>query len=250
MTSQDQEHDSPKQQRTAALPLPKHWLILIISLLVGVLALGLTAKYLSGLGAAELSFDQALSRAHTPLLTALAKVLEVVFGPIFGPLLVLLLGIGIWLFRRNAVDAFCFVALACSGWVLSEVFKLIVARPRPDPSLLFDPLSPETGSNSFPSGHTCFAVALALAFYLLARSSKWRGLIAGLGLLVALTVAWSRLYIGVHYPSDVLASFAASLAGVIIFAALWNYFGARVLGRFRLFAVLKEPTPTVRGGTE
>lgn len=217
--------DSP---RLVKLPLPRHWLALSLGLLIVVLVIGLSVKYLPGITAAELRIDQQISRMHTAPLDVMAKVLEFVFGPIFGPVLVLLIGLGFWLLRRRVLDGLAFMLLACSGWVFSEVFKLIIARQRPDQSLLFDPLSPETGSNSFPSGHTCFAVALALAFYLLLPRGRWRGLVALLGLLVAFAVAWSRLYIGVHYLSDVIAAFAASFAGVVLFAGLWNRIGAVV----------------------
>ncbi|WP_052663743.1 phosphatase PAP2 family protein [Psychromicrobium lacuslunae] len=219
--------------RLLRLPLPKHWLSSAIFLLLLVLAIGLSVKYLPGITTAELGIDQQLSRMHTAPLDAFARVLEFVFGPLFGPVLVLLIGLGVWLVRRRALDGLAFMLLACSGWVFSEVFKLIIARQRPDQSLLFDPLSPETGSNSFPSGHTCFAVALALAFYFLLPPGKWRGLVTILGSLTAIAVAWSRLYIGVHYLSDVIASFAASLAGVLLFAALWNRMGTAIEARQR-----------------
>jgi undecaprenyl-diphosphatase len=115
--------------------------------------------------------------------------------------------------------------------VASEVFKLIIARQRPNPAMLVDPLSPETGSNSFPSGHVSFAVALAFALYFLARGTRWSKVIAAAGAALALVVAWSRLYIGVHYPSDVAASFLAASAAVVLLSGLWNRFGPRLVER-------------------
>lgn len=93
--------------------------------------------------------------------------------------------------------------------------------------MLFDPLSPESGSNSFPSGHTCFAIALACALYFLARGSRWAT--AAAGAVMALVVAWSRAYIGVHYSTDVAASFPAAIAAVILPAGLWNRYALRLL---------------------
>jgi undecaprenyl-diphosphatase len=97
--------------------------------------------------------------------------------------------------------------------------------------MLFDPLAPETGSNSFPSGHVCFAVALAYALYFLACGTRWAKVAAAAGAVMALIVAWSRIYIGVHYPTDVAASFLASSAAVLLLAGLWNRFGPRVVDR-------------------
>ena len=153
-----------------------------------------------------------------------------VFAPAVGVPVVLLLGLFL-MARKAPVNAIAVMTVASLGWVASEVFKIIIARPRPDQSQLFDPLSPETGSNSFPSGHAAFAVALAFAVYFLARGSRWARTAAIVGALVAVIVAWSRVYVGVHYPSDVIASFFASTAAVILFAGLWNRYAARILIR-------------------
>jgi undecaprenyl-diphosphatase len=121
--------------------------------------------------------------------------------------------------------------VATSGWVASEFFKIIVARQRPNAALLFDPLAPETGSDSFPSGHVSFAVALGFAVYFLARGTRWAKVTAVGAAAMALVVAWSRLYIGVHYPTDVAASFLAASAAVVMLTGLWNLVAPRVADR-------------------
>jgi undecaprenyl-diphosphatase len=138
-----------------------------------VIGLGLTVQLLPGDTTAELGVDQDISRHHIAALTAVAMGINLVFGPVSGVILIGLIALHFWLVRRDPVKAVAFGLVACSGWVASEAFKLLIGRQRPDPALLFDPLSPETGSNSFPSGHVSFAVALAFAFYFLARGSRW-----------------------------------------------------------------------------
>lgn len=85
----------------------------------------------------------------------------------------------------------------------STVLKRVTARPRPDlPGL--PPLAPTPSPLSLPSSHTACAVAAALAFgELLPPGGLWG--------LAALTAA-SRPYLGVHYPSDVLAGAALGCA--------------------------------------
>lgn len=213
------------------LPQARHWVLAGVLLGAAVIVLGLTVQLLPGDTAAELGVDQGLSRHHVAVLSAVAMAINLVFGPVAGLALVAVVALYIWLARRDWIKAIAFGLVACSGWVASEAFKLLIARQRPNPALLVDPLSPETGSNSFPSGHVSFAVALAFALFFLARGTRWRRYVATAGAVMALIVAWSRLYVGVHYPSDVAASFLAASAAVVLLTGLWNRFAPRLLDR-------------------
>ena len=217
--------------RFRALPQARHWLLVGTLLCAAVIALGVAVQLVPGDTRAELGVDQDLSQHHSAALTAVAMGINVLFGPVVGLVLIGVVALFLWLVGRDLVKAVAFGLVACSGWVASEVFKLIIARQRPNPALLVDPLSPETGSNSFPSGHVSFAVALAFALYFLARGTRWSKVIAAAGAALALVVAWSRLYIGVHYPSDVAASFLAASAAVVLLSGLWNRFGPRLVER-------------------
>lgn len=97
------------------------------------------------------------------------------------------------------------VALSLGGAMLiSDLVKLLVSRPRPP----VEHLQAVTGS-SFPSGHTtqasAFWFSLVFAMPAAGASPKLTRLAAGLALLIVLAVAASRVYLGVHYPSDVVA---------------------------------------------
>jgi undecaprenyl-diphosphatase len=110
--------------------------------------------------------------------------------------------------RRRREAGFLLLALIGSS-ALSHVFKLWVARPRPD---LFPTWLDMPGDWSFPSAHAMQATAAALAWLLVAR--RTRALWAILLGLAVLLVGLSRIYLQVHFPSDVVAGTLAALLWV------------------------------------
>jgi undecaprenyl-diphosphatase len=115
------------------------------------------------------------------------------------------LSIAFLLLRRwkRPADDIALLVIAAGSAVLPIVTKLIVARPRPT----IDHLSHLT-SLSFPSEHTTQAAAVYLTIAIMLSKGLnrgWRELVIVVAVLIALAVAWSRVYLGVHYPTDVTA---------------------------------------------
>ena len=98
--------------------------------------------------------------------------------------------------------------------LLNMVLKLIFERPRPD---LWEQLIIET-SFSFPSGHAMASSALAFSVIAIAWNTRFRWYAVGVGVLFMLVIGFSRLYLGVHYPTDVLAGWFVSGAWVLLVA--------------------------------
>jgi undecaprenyl-diphosphatase len=228
--------------RLAILPQLRHWIALPLVFSVLIVAAGLIMRSAPAFTAADLSVDAALSHDHTPPLTAVALFINVAFSPTAGVAMIAAICLFLLLVRRSPVNAVATGLVAASSWVSSELFKLVVARHRPDSTALFDPLTPEPGTDSFPSGHTALAVALAIALFLLARGTRWQWPVLVMGAAVAVTVALSRVYLGVHYPTDVAASFLTSLTGASFSTGLWNKYGLAVLARLPFLARL-GPVP-------
>ncbi|MCF3138368.1 phosphatase PAP2 family protein [Paenarthrobacter sp. AR 02] len=216
------QQSTPHPVRFKPLPAPKHWLATGLVLAAAVVLAGWAIQAVPGLTLAELAVDDDFSRHHSSVLTGLALVLNVLFGPVAGAIIVIAVSLYLALIRRSPQDAALFSLTVASGWLTCQVFKAVIGRIRPDPALLFDPLVPEPVSNSFPSGHTCLAVALTLAMFFLVRETRWAKPVLCAGAIVTVVVAWSRVYIGAHYPLDVVASLPASIAAVMIMAGIWN----------------------------
>lgn len=68
---------------------------------------------------------------------------------------------------------------------------------------------------SFPSGHAMSSCAAVAALCVLLWPTRWRTLALAMGSLFVVLVGMSRVYFGVHYPSDIIAGWAASLAWVL-----------------------------------
>ncbi|RMG71036.1 MAG: phosphatase PAP2 family protein [Chloroflexi bacterium] len=156
-----------------------------------------------------------LHQWRTPWLDNLFLIITQSAGPWIVAGLILV-GIALWQREERKTAVFLLVSFAGSA-ALNALLKLLFSRPRPN---IFPPITVET-SFSFPSGHTMAAVALyGLAAILLWRRQRYSWALLT-GLWVPL-VALSRIYLGVHYPSDVLASLAIGTIWLILVMFLYT----------------------------
>jgi undecaprenyl-diphosphatase len=137
--------------------------------------------------------------------------------------LIAMLVVGYCLLRRNWRNGL-FVAVAIGlGAVFNSILKALYARARPD----VVPHLTEVTSASFPSGHSMMASITYLTLgALLARASeshRERAYFIIVAVLLTVLVGFTRVFLGVHYPSDVLAGWSAGIAWALACSAvaLW-----------------------------
>jgi undecaprenyl-diphosphatase len=149
----------------------------------------------------DIEILQAVALHRDATVTSIAEILTTAGSfPLLAPLAVAALLLRRW---NRPADDIALVVIAAGSAALPWLVKLIVARPRPT----FEHLQ-QLSSLSFPSGHTTQAAAVYLTIAILLSKGLNRGLrelVIVLALLIAVVVAWSRVYLGVHYPSDVAA---------------------------------------------
>ncbi len=171
---------------------------------------------------AVLRFDAVVSSAiqswRGPVLTPLMIGMTIAGGTVCVTLATL--AGSVWLWRgRHPYQARLFAATVIGGMALSTVAKNAFDRPRPP---LDNAIIKLPASFSFPSGHTMASLCVSIALgYVLARSDVRTGrkaLFAALLLAYPVLVGTSRVYLGVHWPSDVLASWllAAAWASLLV----------------------------------
>ncbi|MBL8552744.1 MAG: phosphatase PAP2 family protein [Phenylobacterium sp.] len=111
------------------------------------------------------------------------------------------------------------------AWASSQTTKALYARPRPD----LVPHEVAVYSGSFPSGHSTLSAACYLTIAMLVASLETRrrtkALVYGLACVILTGVGFSRVYLGVHFPSDVLAGW--------VLGATWALVGWLVLRSWR-----------------
>lgn len=195
---------------------------LIVVLLVVLAGLAIVAS--PAITAWDLGVIQAVEGARTPFLDAVALADDLLFSPAAALAIVGLISAATWIARRRLGPALAFAALALLPWLGSSVVKDVVQRPRPLSTGLPHHVLTDTGF-SFPSGHTSFAVALALALLIVFGQDRLRRPLTAFAVVAPLLTAFSRVYLGVHNPSDVLASLVYATAAVLL-----------VLGVLRLIA--------------
>ena len=197
-------------------------LLAFFSLLAACVALGWTME-----------IDRAATSAaianRTPFLSEVAvNVTALGSAPVVTLIAVLAAAYGLVVRRPRLVLALLGIPLA---FVVNEVMKLLMRQARPMEAIVA--LPPSYG---FPSGHSVAASALFLTLALVAGARSphpgVRRLLVGTGIGIALLVAWSRVYLGVHYLTDVVGGLLLGTAGAVAAARLadWRDAGKEVTG--------------------
>jgi undecaprenyl-diphosphatase len=152
----------------------------------------------------------------------------------------LLTGTALWLLWRRQPRLALFAAVTPLGSSeLNGLAKSIVGRPRP---LLPHPVA-HAGGFSFPSGHAQTATVAALVLLVVLRSGlngRGRRTAVGAAALWVLGVGFSRVALGVHYVSDVLAGYALGIACVVVVALALTTRGQLSASGWTLW---REPPP-------
>ncbi|MGE7603714.1 phosphatase PAP2 family protein [Peribacillus sp. NPDC097675] len=137
----------------------------------------------------------------------------------------------LFLFSKKHYAIYIILTSALGGgfnWGLKYIFQ----RERPD----IAPLLSVSGY-SFPSGHSMASVILygsiAVVCIRLIKKNFIKGLLWILALFASLIIGWSRIYLGVHYPSDVVAGFVAGAAWLTISAWMLRYLEYKVPKKLR-----------------
>jgi len=157
----------------------------------------------------------AIHQLASPLLTTIMRGLSFV-----GSTLALSIGTTIVVVRfallKWAREAILFAITMAGAGLLNVTLKLAFQRPRPVP--FFD--LPPPGSYSFPSGHAltsaCFFGALAAILTARVKSRRVRLFLWVVCTLMFVLIGFSRIYLGVHHTTDVIAGFVAALIWILV----------------------------------
>lgn len=165
-----------------------------------------------------------LARNRTPSLTTFFIVVTSLGSTAMGTIIAVVLGVYLLMRRQRYWFAATILSIA-GGSLLNRFLKLAFQRARPD---FDDPVSAFAGY-SFPSGHTMAATVvfgtLALFLFTRKKSFRSRAVLMGFAVLVIAMVALSRIYLGAHYLTDVLAAIAEGVAWISLsftVVSLWR----------------------------
>ncbi|MEY9951777.1 phosphatase PAP2 family protein [Leifsonia sp. EB34] len=229
--------EQPGGRHAAHAAIARGIVLPLVAILLVVLA-GLAIAASPAVTAWDLGVIRAIEGARTPFLDAVTLTDSVLFSPVAALAIVGLISAATWVVRRRLGPALAFAALALLPWLGSTVVKDVVRRPRPLSAELPYHVLTDTGF-SFPSGHTSFTVALALALLIVFGHGRLRRPLQVFAIVAPLLTAFSRVYLGVHNPTDVLASLVYAAAAVLL-----------VLGVLRLIAPRLERFPLIGPGLD
>jgi len=197
-----------------------------VALVVVTVPFGLLLLFVRAKWGPMLRFDNATrdslhryALAHHEFVTAMKTVSTLGTFPVYAAVFAIVI---LWLLRQRLRRLALFVAVAVVGSsLLNSVVKATVGRARP---VLPDPVARARGQ-SFPSGHAQSAAvgyAVILLVFLPVLHGIWRRVAYAVSIAMVLAIGFSRVALGVHFVSDVLAGYLLGIAWVMALTAAFN----------------------------
>ena len=145
---------------------------------------------------------------RTPLLTKIMIIITS-FGAAYTLIALMFISIAL-LLHRHRKEALLFSLVSVMSLGINTLLKIVIARPRP----MLSPLI-TASSYSFPSGHSLnslvFYAMLSCYMYHFTHNKLLSSIIALLSVIIIICIGFSRVYLGVHYPSDIIGGYFIGL---------------------------------------
>lgn len=185
--------------------------LIILSLLFILMIIALKLNHLDGMD--NRAFEL-LDQIRTVRMTNFFRVVTL-FGNYIA---VLIISMSLTLLFKNKKDKLLFIINVLSVGALSQILKFIFARPRPEITDIY------RTSYSFPSAHTMLALGVyGFLIYMIYTKKDWskkvKYALTTMLIIIVILVGISRVYLGYHFISDVIAAYLVTLIYLIIFTA-------------------------------
>jgi membrane-associated phospholipid phosphatase len=190
--------------------------VALIVLVAGILLTKSTSER-----TAETHLLATIAQSRVSFLVSLSLGLDWLFSPPIALVIGVVSALIVFLVARRWLTVLHFAVLVLGTWLSSEVIKVIVHRPRPQGNVA-DTLVPNPDPDSYPSGHVCFAVGLGFGILVLVLHTRVRALVAVLAIVLVLVTSFSRIYLAIHFPTDIVASLVFAAAAFIAIETLWR----------------------------
>ena len=236
-------HKVPSENQKKTAVVAWHLSVGVVLCVLGIFAFAILWRLVVGNGEDVVTFDTTILKwafAHqAPGLTQIAIGLAWFGNPIVIVTVGVISTIAGFVWRKIRGAAWTFPVAIIGSGIIIEGIKLSVHRLRPE---LFKHLLKETGY-SFPSGHSFISVVIygLVAYFLmhLTNRKSVRTIIVTWAVVLIVLVSLSRVYVGVHYPTDVLAGWATGIPWLITCLGLHEVMARRWSGSGE--AILNEP---------
>lgn len=167
-----------------------------------VLLLGYLTEQFTG----DIPLTQFLNSQKVGLWGTIAENLYYYLEPTYAVALGVVAVLVVAVVQKNVQRAVAFGMTVACTWLPVVFLKMLFHRPRPLPELLAHPVVTQPADWSFPSGHTAFVTALAMALVLVSTTATGKKITAVLAPILIVLISICVLTMGVHFPTDVLAS--------------------------------------------